>query len=677
MAITKFISGKLVTIPEKPKKSFPKINEAYRLPSAFSLESSFLVLVLYDIDNSGRKGIKVSNSGVLPLEGPDIQWSLGYCWFQGTEPASKNWIFQKLILKNGNFDITIESVPKCTYQFFLQATNSTKNIAYTITSIITPEDQTVLSLDSILTDDILSKNEKPYFKMLYDTALVEQTALISAADNWIPAINPEKNAYNTAITNTTNYLASLNPAYSDFTTNTNLGTGGGNTLRNYFITINQKKQELQKKIDEFVKVNINDIFADDKLTPNDKLKVKTDYDNEKIEQTKALTGYDALAYQFNVSATVYDAAITSLETRLATLSGWNNTTKDWTDYSTTQDLGTGGGIVLRGKFADILRAKVDLKKAIDDARASAIASSISTGVPIVNGLPALPNVSYPLDKVVWDTITKRLYRSTGNTWENPTTSADQIIGQITAGQITAATIATSTLNFDTLTSGNYAESGGYATAGFKFDKSTDVMKVGPNGLLIGPYVFNQSSLKVDRIINGNFVKGINPWNLSNGNAIVPLDNLSGSGVNVVSINPNKGINSNTGALQVSAQSAIAGTPGYLGIMLNQVISTPQVPYFTPRIQFTIGYYRETAWVNAGTQVSLYITNTRTGTRSQVFQQSFQSAADTIAWSDFDIDISQYITGTLPEQYAIEFNIATTAEALKLAHSYIRNIKMLM
>ena len=119
MPLTKYESGQLTTTPHKAKKNFPKIREAYKLPAISDIANSFLTATLIDLDSSGRKGIKIVNSGVLPADGNDVTYFLGYAWWQGTEPNSKNWTFQKLVLKSGSFEIILEATPSSNYLFFV------------------------------------------------------------------------------------------------------------------------------------------------------------------------------------------------------------------------------------------------------------------------------------------------------------------------------------------------------------------------------------------------------------------------------------------------------------------------------------------------------------------------------------------------------------------------------
>ena len=78
----------------------------------------------------------------------------------------------------------------------------------------------------------------------------------------------------------------------------------------------------------------------------------------------------------------------------------------------------------------------------------------STIVPpeIVTALPALPNASYPMGKIVFLTTDAKLYRNTdGSTWSKAVDGLDIIADSITAGQIAAAAIGVSELAAEAVT----------------------------------------------------------------------------------------------------------------------------------------------------------------------------------------------------------------------------------
>lgn len=82
------------------------------------------------------------------------------------------------------------------------------------------------------------------------------------------------------------------------------------------------------------------------------------------------------------------------------------------------------------------------------------ASSI-TPVLLVNGLPTLPDSSYPVDTIVFNTVDKRLYKNEANVWK-AVVDADDLSGQITAAQIQAGTITANEIDSNTITAGQIA-----------------------------------------------------------------------------------------------------------------------------------------------------------------------------------------------------------------------------
>ena len=142
--------GLIVNVPEKPKKEFPKIREYYKLPSASNFDNSFLNLSLIDLSNSGRKGISITNKGVLPVEGNDITWYLCYTWWQDSEPTNKTYTQIKLNLNSGSFGIKLEAIPNSTYEFYLLSDNAGKTQAFKKQTIITPEDYIYTKVDDVI-----------------------------------------------------------------------------------------------------------------------------------------------------------------------------------------------------------------------------------------------------------------------------------------------------------------------------------------------------------------------------------------------------------------------------------------------------------------------------------------------------------------------------------------------
>ena len=124
----------------------------------------------------------------------------------------------------------------------------------------------------------------------------------------------------------------------------------------------------------------------------------------------------------------------------------------WSDTLEDLPLGTGNGKMLwklRMDYAQkyaILRAAlwgVTFEVSVTADLASSTAVQAAQDAPkVVNGLPTLPNALYPTGKLVYDTVTKRLYRSAYSAshspnyyWESATVAAGDIVDQLTAEQI--------------------------------------------------------------------------------------------------------------------------------------------------------------------------------------------------------------------------------------------------
>lgn len=140
---------------------------------------------------------------------------------------------------------------------------------------------------------------------------------------------------------------------------------------------------------------------------------------------------------------------TALNNLVAFLDGYgvsfDGTTKAWRDFLTDLALGLGKGKTLRDlrdayhSAYGALRAKlwyVTSQVQITANMANSTAVTAAQNAPlIVNGLPALPNATYPANKLVYDTVTKRMYRSTGSAWEDPTLAAANVIGTLADAQL--------------------------------------------------------------------------------------------------------------------------------------------------------------------------------------------------------------------------------------------------
>lgn len=233
------------------------------------------------------------------------------------------------------------------------------------------------NLNSIFSDDTLSKSEKRQLELLYNTILAEQPGMDAMATQW--GITTEKAAYDTAITVLTAGLVALSPAWNDYTVDTPLGVGGGAALNTKFKNVYSAKNALQNKIDALAKSTLDDIFSDNKLTPLEKPDLVDKVTQIVAEQNTPVTGLDAQATAFSISHTAYDNAIAALVAYLAlpALSGWN------VIPGVTIDLTLGGaisGATLRGKLNSVYSERDALYGKITNAAKASVDAILSDDV---------------------------------------------------------------------------------------------------------------------------------------------------------------------------------------------------------------------------------------------------------------------------------------------------------
>lgn len=231
------------------------------------------------------------------------------------------------------------------YALFTTRTTFEKVLAVTIKNTV---DDIIKQLTDILSDDILSRSEKPVFCSIYHSAIAGHDQLLTLADAW--GITDEKQAYVDAYTELVTIITGLTPAYNDTSQDTPLGKGGGKIILADFKALYDATANLQSAIDLRVKGVFDDIFDDDKLTPPEKVLLEQKVAQLKAQKETPITGMDAQADRYGLDRTVYDAAWTSLLSSLATLSGWDKTNLVWIDRKSTVYLGMGGGAVFRAKF---------------------------------------------------------------------------------------------------------------------------------------------------------------------------------------------------------------------------------------------------------------------------------------------------------------------------------------
>jgi hypothetical protein len=178
------------------------------------------------------------------------------------------------------------------------------------------------------------------------------------------------------------------------------------------------------------------------------------------------TSLDTLASTWSVSSTFYDNAVAGISTALINAGAPSNWATIWPD-GTTSGPWPGIQTSLSNLWAQVATQRTALQSVISNAQAAAAytnavavaatdatnkmstAIAAAAGAPVVvNGLPALPNATYPSTKLVYDTVTKALYMSTGSAWQSSTVAAGNIQGTITDAQLAglAASKVTGTLS---------------------------------------------------------------------------------------------------------------------------------------------------------------------------------------------------------------------------------------
>ena len=196
---------------------------------------------------------------------------------------------------------------------------------------------------------------------------------------------------------------------------------------------------------------LSTLNSDDVLSRAKKPQAITDYNAEVT--TRAQLQAAALACSPAVDHSAYTAALDTLASFLGGL------TPAWNDISQDTPLGSGGGATMRSRWATIAQQRTALQVSISSAQATkasndaisaaaadattkmntATANALVQAPTLVAGLPGLPNASYPVNKMVFDSVTNRLYTNVANVWKASTAtvpSAD-ITGQLADAQVAA------------------------------------------------------------------------------------------------------------------------------------------------------------------------------------------------------------------------------------------------
>lgn len=141
-------------------------------------------------------------------------------------------------------------LPNTTYYFQLRAITAWGYSDWT--SEVSKTTATVLAnsvLSEMINDDKLQPPEKATLKPLYDAYVSEQSDLDSKASAWSDSTTvTKKTAYDNAVTTLYNWVVTTKAIFSNMTTTSDLGTGGGATLRGLLHDVQVAKTELQNQI---------------------------------------------------------------------------------------------------------------------------------------------------------------------------------------------------------------------------------------------------------------------------------------------------------------------------------------------------------------------------------------------------------------------------------------------
>lgn len=255
-------------------------------------------------------------------------------------------------------------------------------------------DEALGHLTDIFADDVLTRNEKPRVKQEYDDLLYEQTGIDAQADSF----SVSRANYDSMLAAlTTHLVTTLGNAHANFGTDTNLGSGGGATLRAKFSDAFLTRQLLLNAIYAKAKsladaaqttatnaanaasaaqtaanaanAALTNIASDNMLTRGEKPRVVAEVNAIMDEFVKLRLQADA----FQVSRAVYDRAVWALHDYLGTLApSYDNLEADTAIVGPT----------LRQKFAEVYAARQvllngvssQIKTFTDEAQADAAAA---------------------------------------------------------------------------------------------------------------------------------------------------------------------------------------------------------------------------------------------------------------------------------------------------------------
>ena len=435
----------------------PRPQMAWPIPVFPGTSQSFLALALQAVTNSGTNAVLVTTPAALPGSSAGV-WTLYWYSYQGsTAPVSPSWNSVPVPATGLGTGLLLTPPNASTVICYLQRVEAGQTSVYGQVNIATPADLTVPTVNQANSADYLVNADKMALMSSWATELATQTQLDASAAAMVPAAS--HTAYDAAVTAlSTGLISSGAPANwaSTWPDGTTSGpwTGIKSSLKTWWAAIATARAALQASI---VAVPGNFTAQQNSLsylTNSDKISLMGQW----AAEASTKTALDAQATAASVSSTAYDNAVSNLSTQLIAAGAPANWATIWPD-GTTSGPWTNIQTSLSNLWATIATQRATLQRSISAAgesaaQAAAISaaatdatSKMSTATTtalaqaptLVAGLPGLPNASYPVNKMVFDSVTNRLYTNVANVWKASTATvpSTDITGQLADAQVAA------------------------------------------------------------------------------------------------------------------------------------------------------------------------------------------------------------------------------------------------
>jgi hypothetical protein len=306
----------------------------------------------------------------------------------------------------------------------------------------TPIDQAMAALARISQDNLVTDAERPTLQLLRSALYANVQSAIEKADVFFP---PEDHT-------------ALDQAWLNFEMNADpIINGSGDTIIDktifnslwgaVYASVTALMGTMSKRGNDSAAEALNEIktiSSDSVLSKVEKPSVIRDMaviDLEHLDlENRAASLTDALT-----ARSIYMADLAELRRYLAAVhmgtDGVGLGGTDWSDTTTNSEI---DALTFVSKFANYFSSRTMLLTAMTNAIHNAFTSftqeannALADAPKIVTGLPALPSPDYPSGKLVYETGTKQLFRSTGTAWEALVIQAANIAGIIQDAQIAA------------------------------------------------------------------------------------------------------------------------------------------------------------------------------------------------------------------------------------------------